>query len=395
MSRKDRIDWDAIDRMLAHPTEDFVTLAEAAGLDLATDFVRADLCNVDFGYCDLAGFNFEGANLDGADLSRATVDKAKWEGIKGEPRWPLGSEPFRDVGAEAGHTPYHIEPPSASRQFALAENDHKPFEYRRSPEAELWPPGRVFRDIDEPWCPEMVVIPAGSFVMGSPENERGRMHNEGPQHQVTFARSFALGRYPITFDEFDSFCLETGRKQPPDEAWGRGRRPVTNVSFADAEGYLLWLTKKTGRRYRLPSEAEWEYACRAGTTTRYAFGDRFSHSRAHASVASMDAIQHDDEILDFKTVGCTAKVGSYPSNSLGLYDMHGNVGEWCGDNYHLHYEDAPTDGSAWLEGGTVTGAPVRGGSWLSIPEDCRSANRHGPTRAGQYNSVGFRVARAF
>ena len=392
MSRNNRIDWDAIDRMLAHPTEDFVTLAEAAKLDPATDFIRADLRNVDFGFCDLAGFNFEGANLDGADLSRATVDKANWEGFKGEPRWPLGSEPFHEVGADAPAAAYIIESPSTSGQLALAE-DHEHFEHKRSLDTELWPPGHVFRDIDQPWCPEMVVIPAGSFVMGSPENEQGRMHDEGPQHQVTFARSFALGRFPITFDEFDSFCTQTGREPPPDEGWGRGLRPVINVSFEDVEAYLLWLTKVTDQIYRLPSEAEWEYACRAGTTTRYTFGDQFSHTTIHASVASIDAVQNIGEIIDIDTVGCTAKVGSYPANSFGLHDMHGNVEEWCADNYHLRYEDAPIDGSPWLEGGTVTGAPVRGGSWLSIPQDCRAANRHGPTRDEQYNSVGFRVAR--
>lgn len=238
MSRKDRIDWAAIDRMLAHPEEDFVALAKAANLDPATDFVRTDLRNVDFGFCDLAGFNFEGANLDGANLTRAVVDKANWQGIKGRPKWPFGSEPLHDVGAEQEAPAFQFRPPSTSSQLAFAE-DQEPFEHQRSLGGTLWTPGRVFRDIDEPWCPEMVVIPPGSFVMGSPVNEKGRMHNEGPQHHVTFAHSFALGRYPITFDEFDRFCVETGRRPPSDESWGRGLRPVINVSFEDVEAYLF------------------------------------------------------------------------------------------------------------------------------------------------------------
>jgi len=239
----------------------------------------------------------------------------------------------------------------------------------------------------------MVVIPAGSFVMGSAENEEGRMYNEGPQRQIAVAGPFALGRYPITFDEFDGFCSQTGRDLPPDEDWGRGQRPVINVSFEDAEAYLIWLSEITSQRYRLPSEAEWEYACRAGTTTRYAFGDQFSHRMAHASVASIDAVQNVDEIEDIDAVGSTTEVGSYPPNNFGLFDMHGNVEEWCADNYHLHYREAPADGSAWLVGGTVAGAPVRGGSWLSAPKECRVANRHGPIRDDYYNFVGFRAAR--
>ena len=128
---------------------------------------------------------------------------------------------------------------------------------------------------------EMVVIPAGSFLMGSPPGEKGRRDGEGPQHRVTIGYRFAVGRYPVTFAEYDHFCKVTGRKKPEDQGWGRGRRPVINMVWDDAVAYCQWLVKATGKPYRLSSEAEWEYACRAGTTTRYAFGDEISKGDAN------------------------------------------------------------------------------------------------------------------
>ena len=134
-------------------------------------------------------------------------------------------------------------------------------------------PGTVFRDVDAPTCPELIVIPAGSFLMGSPDDEEKRDVGESPQHDVTFARPFALGRFPLTFEEYDHFCNQTGRRKPPDENWGRGRRPVINVSWEDAGAYCVWLSEMTNESYRLPSEAKWEYACRAGTTTPFWIGE--------------------------------------------------------------------------------------------------------------------------
>ena len=191
----------------------------------------------------------------------------------------------------------------------------------------------VFRDVDAPWCPELVALPAGEFLMGSPESEEGRFVDEGPRHRVTIGRRFALGRYPVTFEEYDHFCV-TQLAKPKDGNWGRGRRPVINVIWRDAVYYCDWLSRQTDKLYRLPSEAEWEYACRARTTTRYSFGD---------------AITPKDANYAESKIGKTTEVGSYPPNPWGLHDMHGNVWEWVEDVWHDSYNGAPVDGSAWTD----------------------------------------------
>jgi len=237
------------------------------------------------------------------------------------------------------------------------------------------PPGTVFRDIDEPWCPEMVVIPAGSFMMGSPETERERRDNEGPQHLVTIQRSFALGRYPVTFEEFDYFCDQVGQKKPADVGWGRGRRPVIHVSWKVARTYCAWLSEEAGVRYLLPSEAWWEYACRAGTETRYALGDDIGPDQANFGNKTRK----------------TSDVGAYPANDFGLFDMHGNVLEWCEDWYHSSYEGMPDDGAPYLSDGTVR--VLRGGSWDRYAQYLRSACRDAGTPGDRNDDLGFRCAR--
>ncbi|MBK8906431.1 MAG: formylglycine-generating enzyme family protein [Rhodospirillales bacterium] len=240
---------------------------------------------------------------------------------------------------------------------------------------EPWTPGEAFRDIDAPWCPEMVVVPAGTFMMGSPDSETGRYDDEGPQHRVTISRPFAIGRFPVTFEEYDNFCEATGREQPGDEGWGRGRCPVINVSWDDAQAYVKWLAAATGRPYRLPSEAEWEYACRAGTTTRFSFGNDIS-----GKDANIDGSR-------------TTEVGTYPANAWGLHDMHGNVWEWVEDCWHDSYAGAPEDGSAWLDADGDDFGPrvLRGGSWYYSQDLARAAYRNRYDPFYRSYDFGFRV----
>jgi formylglycine-generating enzyme required for sulfatase activity len=237
----------------------------------------------------------------------------------------------------------------------------------------------VFRDA--PFAPELVVIPAGEFIMGSPEGDEWRLDTELPQHRVTIGQRFAIGRYPVTFDEHDRFCDARRREKPADRGWGRGRRPVINVSWQDAQAYIAWLSQETGRTYRLPSEAEWEYACRAGTATRYSFGDAITPKDANYSASGLNR---------------TSEVGAYPANCWGLHDMHGNIGEWVEDDAHENYLGAPADGSAWKNAGAGPNrrlCVVRGGSFGLVPGGCRSAFRNRLDSDDPANDVGFRVAR--
>jgi formylglycine-generating enzyme required for sulfatase activity len=237
----------------------------------------------------------------------------------------------------------------------------------------------VFRDA--PFAPELVVIPAGEFAMGSTEQEEGRFGDEGPRHRVMIGQRFAIGRYPVTFAEYDRFCDAADREKPGDRGWGRERRPVINVSWQDAQSYLAWLSQETGRVYRLPSEADWEYACRAGTTTRYSFGD---------------AITSKDVNYAASELGRTSEVGTYAPNRWSLYDMHGNAFEWVEDDWNEDYRGAPIDGSARKDLGSSSNprrCVLRGGSWSGNSRDCRSAYRDRDFTVSRGNNIGFRVAR--
>jgi formylglycine-generating enzyme required for sulfatase activity len=232
-------------------------------------------------------------------------------------------------------------------------------------------------------CPEMVVVPAGEFVMGSPANEKGRNRNEGPQHKVSFTKPFAVSKFEVTFEQWDA-CVAVGGcgyYRPADAGWGRATRPVMYVGWEDARNYVAWLSKMTGQTYRLLSEAEWEYAARAGTQTAYSWGDDIGKGNANC-------------------VGCgsqwdgreTAPVGSFAANAFGLYDMHGNVYEWVEDCYHISYIGAPTDGSPWTAGDCITHV-TRGGSWHPYPPGVRSALRSNNSPVYRFTHTGFRVAR--
>ncbi len=240
-------------------------------------------------------------------------------------------------------------------------------------------PGSVFKECAKD-CPMMIVVPAGEFVMGSAMNERGRVSNEGPQHKVTIAYSFAISRFEVTFDEWDT-CVAFGGCAPvSDSDWGRGSRPVINVSWQDAQRYVAWFSKMTGQSYRLITEAEWEYAARAGTNTAYSWGDEIG------AMANCDGCgsQWDNKQ--------TAPVGSFAPNAFGLHDMHGNVLEWVEDCYRNSYAGAPTDSSAVIDR-DCSSRVVRGGSWNDNPRALRSAYRGRNGTDGRNLNLGFRLGR--
>ncbi len=237
----------------------------------------------------------------------------------------------------------------------------------------------VFRDRLSLGCegPEMVVIPAGSFIMGSPNNEPDRREREGPQHFVTHAKPFAMGKVAVTFEEYDLFCIVTQRNPVEDAGWGRGRRPVINVSWSDASAYAAWLSAQTGKTYRLPTEAEWEYAARAGTDTPWFWSGGAQKIAEYAwYVGNSDSQTHI--------------VGQKQPNAFGLYDMAGNVWEWVLDTWHENYQAAPIDGSAWEDGNSEYRV-VRGGSWYDHSVDVRCAFRNWNHPDDRDDSIGFRL----
>ena len=250
---------------------------------------------------------------------------------------------------------------------------------------------------------EMIAIPGGTFTMGSPPNEKDSYKYERPQQEVTVP-TFFMGKYPITQAQWRAVASRTDLKVEKDldpdpshfkdreGSYARWDRPVEQVNWYDAVEFCARLSKLTGREYRLPSEAEWEYACRAGTTTPFYFGETITGELANYNASKTYAGEAKGEYR-----GETTPVGQFPPNAFGLYDMHGNVWEWCADTWHDNYDGAPRDGSAWLENGNDNRSPLRGGSWSYIPDVCRSAFRYlSPFRRDlRFNVVGFRVVCVF
>ena len=238
---------------------------------------------------------------------------------------------------------------------------------------------------------EMVAIPAGEFLMGSPPKEPERFNDEDPQHHVTVP-DFYLGKYPITQRQWRVVAglPQIERELNFDPAALKGDdRPVEYVSWEDAKEFCKRLSVKTGKDYRLPSEAEWEYACRAGTTTPFHFGETIMPDLANYD---WDKTYAEIEVTKKKDFDGTTPVGQFGvANAFGLYDMHGNVWEWCLDHWHSSYEGAPTDGSAWLSDEKNARYLLRGGSWGNIPRDCRSAVRYVNAPDNRDGNNGFRV----
>ena len=238
----------------------------------------------------------------------------------------------------------------------------------------------------------LMLIPAGEFIMGSPGEEDKRSNAEGSQRRVVVP-SFLLGQYPVTQAQWRAVAAmpQQERELKPDPSGFKGNnRPVENVSWDDAVEFCVRLAAQTQRDYRLPSEAEWEYACRAGTTTPFFFGETLVPELANYYCSEI----YGPRGIKGKQVGETTPVDQYGvANQWGLVDMHGNVWEWCQDDWHGNYEGAPKDGSAWLDENKDTTLKVRrGGSWDNHPRDCRSAYRNRNSRDDRDDRVGFRVA---
>jgi formylglycine-generating enzyme required for sulfatase activity len=255
-------------------------------------------------------------------------------------------------------------------------------------------------------CPTMVVVPAGRFMMGSLESEEGRDESEGPQHEVTIAKPFAVGRTEVTFAEWDA-CVAAGAcVKAADNGMGRDDQPVINVSWDDAQQYVAWLARITGKEYRLLSEAEWEYAARAGNLGPYGRLNMLRQESVHIEGQQQRSQERysftdDDEKLqldqfawyDSNSGRKTHPVGKKAANAFGLHDMHGNVREWFEDPWHDNYKDAPLDGSPWVKDGDAGRRVVRGGSWNSYPRFLRAAYRGWNAIDIRYAYLGFRLAR--
>ena len=249
----------------------------------------------------------------------------------------------------------------------------------------------TFRDCAD--CPEMIVIPPGTFKMGSAPGVLN--DNEGPVHTVTIRKAFAVGIHTVTFHQWGACVAGGGCNSyvPPDEGWGRGDRPVISVNWHEAKAYVRWLNEmlrslqevpesaSVGGPYRLLSEAEWEYAARAGTATAYYWGDAYERGRANCDRCGS---QWDNQQ--------TAPVGSFAPNPFGLYDMAGNVLQWVEDCFHETYAGAPTDGSAWTTG-KCEARMMRGGSWFNSTYYLRSSQRYIVSPHIRGTNAGFRVAK--
>ena len=250
-----------------------------------------------------------------------------------------------------------------------------------------------FKDMDA--GPEMVVVRAGKFVMGSPKDEPGpeglQLGAESPQREVTLAKPFAVGRCAVTFGEWDAYIADTGSEahKPQDQGWGRGRQPVVNVSWDDAQAYISWLSDKTKQSYRLLTEAEWEYVARAGTNTPFWWGKSITPEQANYNGNYVYEGGGSEGQIRKKTV----PVDNLEANPWGLYNVHGNIWEWCEDIWHDSYNGAPSDGSSWLQDGETSRRVVRGGSWGGNPGGLRSAFRNWFSTDYRNYKIGFRLAR--
>ncbi len=335
--------------------------------------------------------------VDFRRLSPKPMERLIW-GITGiKPRSPL------ELTSENSKTPNKEE---QIKQILPVQSQTFTFEtFTVNPNGKVSPPesktARYYsEDLGNGITLEMLAIPGGTFLMGSPQDEKDSFGDERPQHEVNVP-PFFIGKYPITQEQWRAIASRTDLKVDPSaplrvnldlnpayfkDRPDSDRRPVEQVNWYDAVEFCARLSKLTVREYRLPSEAEWEYACRAGTTTPFYFGETITGELANYRASETYAGEAKGEYREE-----TTPVGQFPPNAFGLYDMHGNVWEWCADTWHDNYDGAPTDGSAWIKNGDDNRSPLRGGSWYYFPNKCRSAYRFNYYRRGIGNNNGFRV----
>jgi formylglycine-generating enzyme required for sulfatase activity len=346
----------------------------------------------------LIGFGF----IKESEASVWKLEEAEYENAKGDPA-RLKSyaddcqicnhkmEAVTDIIAPEDQTtapsvPPPFQSPAASMQVPAAPAHPSFIGVTMPPEQERALKQKdTFTECDR--CPEMIVVPAGTFVMGASPLELGG--GGWPQHRVTFALQFAVGKFELTFQDWDACIVENGcRHRPDDHGWGRDRKPVIDVSWNDAAEYVAWLSKKTGAPYRLLSEAEREYVTRGGTTTPFWWGNSID-----AGQANYNGNYWYGKVQKGVFREQTVPVDTFLPNPWGLYQVHGNVYEWTADCFNATYQSTPADGSA-SSSGDCRSRPIRGGSWANFPVDLRSASRAEADTQTRSNNLGFRVARA-
>ena len=369
-----------------------VSSSSSPSLEPAFDLERLDRQRIQE---SLAALGFDAGPADGFFGSQTRAAVGSWQEAKGYEATGHLTRAQADILLMVGE--------EARRELVAREVKGEGETQRQASEREQ---GSVFRDCDE--CPEMVVVPAGSFMMGSPSSEKRRSKDEGPGHRVTMSRSFAVGKYEVTLGEYQRFVEATGGDDDAgcriwngskwildvSRSWRQlglsqtDRHPVTCVSWDDAKSYADWLSRRTGERYRLLSESEWEYVARAKTMGPFHFGSTISSDQANYNGNYTYGLGRKGRYRQQ-----TVAVGTFSANGFGLHDVHGNVWEWVEDCWHGSYGGAPSDGSAWTWGGDCVKRVVRGGTWNGKPWILRSANRARRSAGNRDHNLGFRVAR--
>ncbi|MEM7621402.1 MAG: SUMF1/EgtB/PvdO family nonheme iron enzyme [Pseudomonadota bacterium] len=349
----------AMQRIQTTSTENFAELLKIANLDPARHLRNSDWSECDFRDVDLTGYDFSGAKVRNAKFDNAVISGAKFHNtdLTGSNIWK--AKDWKEYLLK--QKPQH------------GDLSRKPFS--------------LFRDL--PFTPEMVVIPPSTFMMGSPDGEKGRYDHEDLQHEVVISRYFAIGQFAITFDEWDHFVRETNYEHTADdEGWDRNNMPAIHVSWDDAQAYVHWLCNVTGALYRLPSELEWEYCCRAGTKSPFWCGNSIS-----ADQANYDGryAYNNGSVKKYREK--TVPVDSFDPNPWGLYNVHGNVWEWCSNLYSNTYKNASVESKIDLHHSKDTRHALRGGAWNYRPQFLRSASRFRYPTYTRLNNVGFRIAR--